>query len=377
MSVRIHYLNQSFGRRWGAELYGYVANCGRRKRTTWAGDWLFRQAAFPAQADNAEQYFRRYFPRGGDARTARLRESLLAQRAGIDALLESLIDEHQLDRAGIAGFTSMFALEPWHLRDGAKAEGKESRASSRSWAARTATRRWANRSPVHVPHVDFVFSGPALRTFPAFVRHCLNQEMAPCSAMRGVFSKDNCQAADSTVRGTIGEEEDMDADIRPDYGSFLDALEAYFPNERLKPCLLFKTSRGGWWGERCHCTFCGLNGDSMAFHAMRPDMRRRGTARSLSPLPAVHPVPVRGQCHAAELPPRRLSGSGDARGCHDFLRGQSEYDRRRHGTAGEGQDHPRSAGHRVPRHQHAQADEEGDDRLPEHPVSPELRRARD
>lgn len=36
--------------------------------------------------------------------------------------------------------------------------------------------------------------------------------------------------------------------------------------------LFFETSRGCWWGQRSHCTFCGLNGQSMDFRAMAPDL---------------------------------------------------------------------------------------------------------
>jgi ribosomal peptide maturation radical SAM protein 1 len=38
--------------------------------------------------------------------------------------------------------------------------------------------------------------------------------------------------------------------------------------------LHFETSRGCWWGEKHHCTFCGLNGAAMAF-------RRKAPARAL------------------------------------------------------------------------------------------------
>lgn len=35
--------------------------------------------------------------------------------------------------------------------------------------------------------------------------------------------------------------------------------------------LVLETSRGCWWGERHHCTFCGLNGSSMAFRVKAPE----------------------------------------------------------------------------------------------------------
>lgn len=35
--------------------------------------------------------------------------------------------------------------------------------------------------------------------------------------------------------------------------------------------LLYEGSRGCWWGEKHHCTFCGLNASSMQFRAKTPD----------------------------------------------------------------------------------------------------------
>jgi ribosomal peptide maturation radical SAM protein 1 len=36
------------------------------------------------------------------------------------------------------------------------------------------------------------------------------------------------------------------------------------------PVLLIETSRGCWWGQKHHCTFCGLNGNGMTFRAKSP-----------------------------------------------------------------------------------------------------------
>src|SRR6185295_2295091 len=37
------------------------------------------------------------------------------------------------------------------------------------------------------------------------------------------------------------------------------------------PRFLFEMSRGCWWGEKSHCTFCGLNGLGMAFRRKSPE----------------------------------------------------------------------------------------------------------
>ncbi len=69
----------------------------------------------------------------------------------------------------------------------------------------------------------------------------------------------------------IGEELSIDVPVDLDYRQFLDTLAKNFPQGEIDPILLFETSRGCWWGERAHCTFCGLNGASMAYRAMNPD----------------------------------------------------------------------------------------------------------
>jgi ribosomal peptide maturation radical SAM protein 1 len=54
---------------------------------------------------------------------------------------------------------------------------------------------------------------------------------------------------------------DMDALPIPDF-------DEYFADVRamdVKPRIVLETSRGCWWGAKQHCTFCGLNGATMAF----------------------------------------------------------------------------------------------------------------
>jgi ribosomal peptide maturation radical SAM protein 1 len=51
---------------------------------------------------------------------------------------------------------------------------------------------------------------------------------------------------------------------RPDYTDYFNQLEAV-PSGDLDVSLVLEASRGCWWGERRHCTFCGLNGSSMQY----------------------------------------------------------------------------------------------------------------
>jgi radical SAM superfamily enzyme YgiQ (UPF0313 family) len=71
----------------------------------------------------------------------------------------------------------------------------------------------------------------------------------------------------------IGEELDIDADVPLEYEGFLASLEQKCPGASAS--LLFETSRGCWWGERSHCTFCGLNGSTINYRAMSPEKALR------------------------------------------------------------------------------------------------------
>ncbi len=59
----------------------------------------------------------------------------------------------------------------------------------------------------------------------------------------------------------------------PDYDDYYQQLaelgaESFRGLDRI---LLYEGSRGCWWGEKHHCTFCGLNAQSMKFRAKSPE----------------------------------------------------------------------------------------------------------
>jgi len=69
----------------------------------------------------------------------------------------------------------------------------------------------------------------------------------------------------------LGRDLDIDHKISLDYSHFLDKIRQAFP-EQVSPMLFFETSRGCWWGQKAHCTFCGLNGSTMTYRAMKSEL---------------------------------------------------------------------------------------------------------
>ncbi|HEY6924001.1 MAG TPA: RiPP maturation radical SAM C-methyltransferase, partial [Steroidobacteraceae bacterium] len=209
--------------------------------------------------------------------------------ARLPSILDALIERYRLHEAGIVGVTSMFfqnlanialarrlkQINPKQIivMGGANCEG--------TMGIELAS---------HVPVLDFVFSGNSLISFPQLVGHVLAGELDACRKIDGVFCRENCRSVrdivgDATdipldrinprmqLKGValIGRELDINADVPLDYDDFLLSAATVLPKGGEKPQLFFETSRGCWWGERAHCTFCGLNGGTMAYRAMSAD----------------------------------------------------------------------------------------------------------
>ncbi|MFJ9444304.1 RiPP maturation radical SAM C-methyltransferase [Kitasatospora sp. NPDC101235] len=55
----------------------------------------------------------------------------------------------------------------------------------------------------------------------------------------------------------------------PDFSAYFDALATAGVSDALHPKVQVEGGRGCWWGEKHHCTFCGLNGSLMT-HRSKP-----------------------------------------------------------------------------------------------------------
>jgi ribosomal peptide maturation radical SAM protein 1 len=128
------------------------------------------------------------------------------------------------------------------------------------------------------PWVDCVVSGEADVIFADLCGMLLDhgravdQSMLPSGAISQahlrhtvpVVSGNGLQASRSLIR-------ELDALPTPDYRDYFAALKASTLTNLVEPSLLAESSRGCWWGEKSHCTFCGLNGTSMKHRSKSPE----------------------------------------------------------------------------------------------------------
>ncbi len=122
--------------------------------------------------------------------------------------------------------------------------------------------------------VDFVVSGEAEELLPQLCQDILRdgKDITRCKLPAAVLGPVHRQPTLRTLQmagAPLGRAklQDMNASPMPDYDDYFAQLHASSIAHLIRPGLLIETSRGCWWGAVSHCTFCGLNGESMGFRS--------------------------------------------------------------------------------------------------------------
>lgn len=120
------------------------------------------------------------------------------------------------------------------------------------------------------PWLDYVCAGEGEQTLPSLCCDLLHQTL-PEQLPVGVIGQSDLQRFAGLFDAKIPRASlsDMNQSPAPCFDDFFAAI-ADSPIA-IEPGLLLESSRGCWWGQRSHCTFCGLNGDGMAYRARDPE----------------------------------------------------------------------------------------------------------
>ena len=124
------------------------------------------------------------------------------------------------------------------------------------------------------PFIDYVVVGEGEGVFPELVRYLLGgtsgavpNGVAYREGTAPVFTPNHALFSDFAKTGP------------PDYDDYYRLLgELGETAQGLDRILLYEGSRGCWWGEKHHCTFCGLNAQSMKFRAKSSEQVAREMA---------------------------------------------------------------------------------------------------
>jgi ribosomal peptide maturation radical SAM protein 1 len=121
------------------------------------------------------------------------------------------------------------------------------------------------------PCIDYMVNGEGDVSFPELLV-ALAEEKSTCD-IPGVLSR---VTGDIAFGGDRPLFEEMDTLPTPRYAEFFARAEAtgLFPPSKVRSIhsvrIPFESSRGCWWGQKHHCTFCGLNANGMRYRSKSP-----------------------------------------------------------------------------------------------------------
>jgi ribosomal peptide maturation radical SAM protein 1 len=284
ISVAIKYFTIPFAERIGESLYSTIAMSNRIGMREQAGEWIFSHALAEQTTEQVEGYVEEILRRrdGYLAKRAAASPSLIAgilrARTRVDPFLSRCADEIVAERPSIVGFTSIFQQHVASLAlarrikdrlpdvlivfGGANCEGVMGAETLRQF-----------------PCVDAAVSGEGDIAFPDLVeRHLAGR---PIAGMTGVRTRDRLKEEFAFNRFSNAPiVETMDSLPHPDYRDYFEQFGRSRFDADWQPGTFMETSRGCWWGERMHCTFCGLNGATMKY-------RSKSAGRALDEMTAI------------------------------------------------------------------------------------------
>ena len=300
IEAKVVYANLAFAERIGIEVYRLIENT---PANSLIGEWTFAASAFRTPAKGSRDFLRKVGAGFADPYANFIRHRYtLADVEGViedvresaDRFVDDVADQVLATRPRIVGCTSMFqqhcaslallrrikelAPDVTTMLGGANCEGPMGEQAHRSF-----------------PWVDFVASGEADEYFGALCRHILDEgRTIPIEALpEGVWAPAHRAPRDTappTPAGKVGVSldrrpletpaarsivNDLDRLAVPDFDDYFEALEHSYLGRYIDPALPLETSRGCWWGQKHHCTFCGLNGAGMTYRKKSPERAQR------------------------------------------------------------------------------------------------------
>lgn len=254
IAAEILYVNFDFAEEIGLKDYQFAPSLPMQLLT---GEWVFSTAAFP-DFDCEEEVYYSLLERGWPW----IVETLRRLRGLAPDFIKRQAEKIVARGPKIVGCSSVFAQHCSSLAllravkeadpsivtviGGSNCEGSMGEVTKRSF-----------------PWVDYVVAGEADFTFPALCGQLL-ADAAP-TRLPGVLSSERTSAVG---RGQVLE---LDRTQVPDFGDYFARLERCPDKSLIRATLMVETSRGCWWGAKHHCTFCGLNGQSMSFRSKSPE----------------------------------------------------------------------------------------------------------
>ena len=260
-TATVTYANLALAARLGVELFQRVSSGFAPDLAV--GEWFFADDVFGDEIPPAADYLQQVLARYATPETLRALWDARALRA---RYLDEVARAVAARRPRVVGFTTTFHQTcpsvavarrlkqlpnpPVVVFGGANCEGEMGEQLLASFDC-----------------IDYVCRGEAELSFVALLDHLLRGAPPPTA---GVLARGQTDAERAAAGGSFAVR-DLDALPYPDYADYFAALRAEGLDEAVRVAVVVETSRGCWWGAKHHCTFCGLNGETLAFRSKSPE----------------------------------------------------------------------------------------------------------
>jgi ribosomal peptide maturation radical SAM protein 1 len=244
-------------------LADYLRIDGRLPTHDLCGEWIFARAAFGDGVATAAEFDRVVLANGlPEFYDPDFSQRLLELPAGVDGFIARCADTVGTDRYDIVGFTSTFQQNCASMALARELKGRSPQITT-VFGGGNADGEMGAEWLRQVSALDIVVSGEADLVFPELVERIRSGQSV--SELPGVWARGQPDPPPPTPV------QNLDNLALPDFSDYFRALEGFHHRRSLRPELSVETSRGCWWGQRHHCTFCGLNGTSMAYRWKSPE----------------------------------------------------------------------------------------------------------
>jgi ribosomal peptide maturation radical SAM protein 1 len=258
----VHYLNMKYAEKIGLDI---LEDLELIPTAQLVGDWIFVESLWGSDKQRDEQYIEQILRDSSEEhryhdnrkRTEAQIADILKCRDNVESFMQDCINDIDWKQYKIVGFTSLFQQHVAALSLAKRIKQIHPEVLIVFGGANCNNDMGAAIID-NFEFVDVVCTGMGESVFPKFVEEVLAGK-APSHSKEllirpSVASLPNPNSSSKT----------MEELFFPDFDDFFSQrMQASLPDEKLS--MMVETSRGCWWGQKQHCTFCGLNADSMNF----------------------------------------------------------------------------------------------------------------
>lgn len=117
------------------------------------------------------------------------------------------------------------------------------------------------------PEVDYVVMGEGDTVIAPLVREIRRNEVGPIQTPAVIYRTESGEVAESGAAKPFFKLDELPI---PDYTPYFEQVES-LKLTHFDPYLYIENSRGCWWGEKHHCTFCGIDDAFMVYRSKSPE----------------------------------------------------------------------------------------------------------